>query len=137
MAALGNQVLQSGVRAAAIRIERMVAVVALAGYSGWNVYWLARGQVPPSLWVAATGTPCPTTGGCRSLMALARADLVGSLYWNPMTVPLVAMLAGTAVFVIHDLARARTPAFSDRYALGWILILGIAWAFKLALYWCR
>ena len=135
MAALGNQNLQSGVSAATIYIERIAAVVSFIGYAGWNVFWLARGQVPPSLWVAATGWPCPTTGGYRSVMALARADLVGSLYWNPMTVPIIAMLIGTAVFVVRDLANARIPAFSNRYAYGWIVILGAAWAFKLAQYW--
>jgi len=49
---------------------RPLALAAFAGYVLWNLFWLARGAIPPSILLYCTGLPCPTTGVCRSLLAL-------------------------------------------------------------------
>jgi len=137
LVALGNQVLQGRVNPTVIRLQRIAASTALVAYFGWNGFWLAQRKVPPSLWTAITGLPCPTTGGCRSVVALAQADFFGFLYWNPMTGPIVAMLVATLCLVARDVVRRRPPAFGHCFACGWVSILGVAWAFKLVDFFCR
>ena len=40
-----------------------------------------------------TGLPAPTTGTTRSAKALLEGELANSLYYNPMTVPSMALVA--------------------------------------------
>ncbi|MHB0954986.1 MAG: DUF2752 domain-containing protein [Pirellulaceae bacterium] len=94
-------------------------------YLGWNVRWLAVGRIPPSMLTAATGLPSPTTGGTRSLLALLEGDLAMSFHYNPMTVPIVALLTLTIGQVLF---KRR----GDNWlAAAWIAALSIAWVVKL------
>ena len=100
-------------------------LVMLAIYVAWNIVWLARGEVPPSLLTGLTGIPAPTTGGTRSIRALLGGDPLGSLYYNPMTAPILGMLALTLFQVCR---RGRAAAWVGG---GWAAVLSLAWVLKL------
>jgi hypothetical protein len=107
-------------------------------YCVWNVFWLAQWRIPPSLFWALTGLPCPTTGGTRSLLCLARGDWAGSLHWNLLTVPVVALLAVTLACAGRCLWTRRPVLLHPRFLLAWASLLAVAWACKLlgdASYW--
>ncbi len=106
-------------------VATVVGLGLLAVYVLWNVFWLAQGRIPPSLLTGLTGLPAPTTGGTRSMLALARGDVLGSLYYHPFAVPIVGLLAITLVQVIR---RGRAAGWVGR---GWIILLALAWIAKL------
>ena len=106
------------------QIAAAVGLSLLSVYVGWNVWFVWRGQVPPSLLTGLTGLPCPTTGGTRSLMALLRGDVAASLYFNPMTVPIVGLLAVTMVAACRRCAGVWL-------ARAWFALLLVAWVIKL------
>ena len=97
----------------------------LAMYASWNVYWHATGRIPPSILSGLTGIPSPTTGGTRSVLALMGGDLLTSLYYNPMTLPILGLLT----FTIAQVALKRRGDSWLAYA--WIVTLGVAWVIKL------
>jgi hypothetical protein len=106
--------------------------MALLGvYVFWNAVCLASGILPPSLFLAATGLPCPTTGCARSMVRLLHGDLAASLRANAFTVPICILLAAS----LGWLARAaltrrvlRLPAF---LGWAWLIVLVAAWILKL------
>jgi uncharacterized protein DUF2752 len=73
--------IETGLKYQAIRA---VGVAAFLGYVAWNIFWIAKGRVPPSILTAITGLPCPTTGGCRGVLALIHGDWRRSILWNPL-----------------------------------------------------
>lgn len=97
----------------------------VAFYLVWNVYHIARWRVPPSILTATTGFPSPTTGGTRSLQALMRGDLRGSLYYNPMTIPILGLTAFTICLAV------RGGHAGKRLSWVWVGILLLAWVVKL------
>src|SRR5437899_2379163 len=70
---------------------RILAWALLAAYLVWNVYWLTRGRIPPSLFLALTGLPAPTTGGTRSILRLLEGDWRESLRCHPLAVPIALL----------------------------------------------
>jgi hypothetical protein len=92
-------------------------------------------EAPACAFHALTGVACPTCGGTRAVLALARLDIGAALAWNP----LVALAA--LVFVVGGLvalARAlsgrgvadgRPPRWAGAAAA---LALAANWAFVVA-----
>ena len=73
-----------------------------------------------------TGIPVPTTGGTRSMRALWQGDLIGSLYYNAFTLPIVGL---TLFTLVHYLLRRGT---NDRWlSRTWCILLAVAWLAKL------
>ena len=107
------------------RWPNVVGLSLLAVYISWNVYWLASGAVPPSMLTGLTGLPSPTTGGTRSVMALLDGDLARSLYFNPMTLPLIGLMAVT----VGQIAVKRRG--DDWLVTAWVVLLSVAWVIKL------
>lgn len=110
---------------------RPLAIALLVVYLVWNLFWLGQGRIPPSLFLAITGLPAPTTGGVRSLAALGRGDWRASLEWNALALP----MAGLFVFCLGSLAwcaarrsRLRLPPWT---LAAWIGVLSGAWLVKL------
>ncbi len=95
-------------------------------YLIWNAWWLVHQQAPPALIKAFTGLPAPTTGLTRSLQALFAGDLTLSLAYNPMTLPIFALLGVTVFRVV---TRRRV---GPGYAWAWAGLLAAAWLIKLA-----
>lgn len=102
-----------------------VGLSAMAVYLSWNACWLIAGHIPPSMLTGVTGIPSPTTGGTRSAVALMNGDLAKSIYYNPMTVPILGLFIVTMGQVI---LKRR----GDNWLVAaWTTTLGIAWVVKL------
>ena len=99
-------------------------------YVIWNLYWLGQRRLPPSLLRALAGLPSPTTGMTRSCLALRQGDLVQSLGWHPLTVPLLALYIGSILFVLWRLLRRRPCALPSWAARAWLVLLALSWAIK-------
>ena len=78
-----------------------------------------------SMLTGLTGVPCPTTGGTRSLVALANGDFQRSLYFNPMTIPIIGL------FGITFLQWLRRGKAANWVVTAWITLLTVAWIAKL------
>ena len=55
----------------------------------------------------ASGYPCPSCGSTRSVMSIIHGDFVDALYWNPIGVILVIILAVTPFWLIFDLVSGK------------------------------
>jgi hypothetical protein len=76
-------------------ILRFVALMALALYLIWNLYFLLKAQLPPSILYKITGVPSPTTGMYRSFISLIYFDFYGFLQNNPVVIfflPIVILI---------------------------------------------
>jgi len=119
-------------------VQRFVAALFFTGYGLWNVYWLAQGSIPPSIFLKVTGWPCPTTGGTRAIVQLWRGDWPESLRYNAMAIPIIVLF----VLSVGWLARQAVARTHLNLPLGifwsWVILLGVAWVLKLTgnpLYW--
>jgi len=57
-------------------------------------------NLPPCLFRAATGIPCPSCGTTRSLVHLAHGDIAGSLILNPLFS--LAMMTALCLFIVSS-----------------------------------
>ncbi|HEX4143155.1 MAG TPA: DUF2752 domain-containing protein [Pirellulales bacterium] len=112
-------------------LARSAAGSLLVVYCGRNAFWLVEGRIPPSLFWAVTGLPCPTTGGTRSLICLAHGDWAASLRWNPLTLPIIVLLVITLCSLGQRLWTRRPALLPRPFLLAWGWLLAIAWACKL------
>ena len=113
---------------------RWFAFALLFVYAAWNVLQLSMWRLPPSLLVAFTGIPCPTTGGTRAMVALWHGDVATSLQWNPLAVPIAALTLVTVVYVISLAARRKRLRLSNGWLFTWLGLLAIAWGIQLTRY---
>src|SRR5207253_3413552 len=100
-------------------------------YVCWQVFWLCQARVPPSLFLAFTGLPAPTTGGTRSLIQLCRGDWRGSLHYNPMAVPIILVLIATVGWLACQLVKRQRLYLPRASWLAWLFVLAVAWVVKL------
>lgn len=119
-------------------VVKSIALPAFVFYVGWNLHWLARGILPPSIWQKLTGLPCPTTGLCRSLAAYAEGDLKDGFFYNPFTPIFLCLLVLSAALISHSHATDGRPRLPSLIGRAWLAALGIAWVCKFVLpsvYW--
>jgi hypothetical protein len=111
---------------------------AFAGYLVWNIAWLASGRIPPSVFRAVLGLPCPTTGCTRSLAVLLQGNLHASLLWNPFTIPILTVL-GWSLGILFAAALRKKELLLPRWVgIAWLSVLCAAWVTKFLLgraYW--
>ena len=120
------------------RIVRSAALGAFIFYLAWNVAWIAHGRIPPSILKAATGIPCPTTGGYRSFLALCRGEFVQSILYNPMTLVYLSLFCFSMGVLLLQWIRRQRLVLRPLIAWLWCASLLIGWAAKFALgrqYW--
>jgi uncharacterized membrane protein YccC len=92
---------------------------------------LAAGTAPCAF-KAFTGVPCPTCGGTRALLALARLDAGAALAWNPLvTLGVAVFFAGGLVALVRALRGQGVPDAAPPRWAGAALGLALAanWAF--------
>jgi hypothetical protein len=126
--------MQAGMRA----IVKRIAVVVFAGYVAWNVVWLSRGFLPPSLLNYFTGLPCPTTGCGRSLCALWAGDLLTAVLSNPFTLLYIALICLSGAAILQRCLRGRELVLPPLLVRAWCFALCAGWAAKFVLgreYW--
>jgi len=103
----------------------------LVAYVLWNGYWLAGGQVPPSMLRELVGWPVPSTGMTRSLVALLDGQWATSLYWNALTVPVLGLYLASLGTVGWLLVHRRRLALPRWQGWAWGVLLIGAWIVKL------
>jgi hypothetical protein len=125
-------------RAAIRKFLRVAAVVSFLAYCLWNVYWLAQGQIPPSIFRSATGLPAPTTGGTRAVIALCRGEALESLRYNAMAIPILLLFTLTIGWLGRQAAARRRLLLPFGFFWAWLVVLAVAWVLKLTgdpMYW--
>jgi len=119
-------------------LMKLLALVAFLGYLAWNLASLGQGRIPDSIWRAATGWPCATSGCTRSLKCLWQGDYRNALLFNPMTLAYLGLLLATA-WVLYRRFRARQRlVLPSPLAYTWFASLAAGWLLKLAIgraYW--
>ena len=119
-------------------IMRIAAVSLFGLYLFWNVLWWIHGQLAPSMLLAFTGLPAPTTGVTRSLQHLWAGDVWTSLHYNPMSVPILLLIATTIAIIARRGLHKQRLVLPPAVALAWACVLGIGWIAKFILgpaYW--
>jgi hypothetical protein len=111
---------------------RCLAAALLVVYLAWNLFWLSQRAIPPSLFAAMTGLPCPTTGGTRAFCCLLEGDVRESLRFNAMTIPLLAMLFATLAAAACRHRPGRAVSLPPWFVSVWLGLLLVAWVMKLA-----
>ena len=106
-----------------LRFPGILGTAAFLEYLYWNIHWLSRGEVPPSILIGHFGIPCPTTGMTRSFLALLDGQWQTSLLWNPMTLPLLGVLAWTGFSLTKQLWQKEKPHFTKPLGLAWLSVL--------------
>jgi hypothetical protein len=114
-------------------VPRAIGYTSLTGYLVWNVYWLSRGRLPPSILLELTGVPVPTTGFTRSWISLFRGNWGDFFLWNPFSIPLVVLLVLSAASLGRSYLRGRPLLLEKPLAWGWLIVLAAAWVTKLAM----
>lgn len=109
---------------------RVIASALLVTYLWWNGAWLSLGHAPPSLMLALTGLPAPTTGMTRSLLQLIDGNWAASLAWNPFAVPLLALFLVSIGRVAVQGICGRRLELGTTLGRCWLGVLLAAWAAK-------
>lgn len=120
-------------------IYRKIAVaVLLSGYGLWNLFFIIKGEIPPSIFKHFTGLPCPTTGGTRSFLCLCRGDWSNFFLYNPFTLFFIALMIVSAIVIVRRFLQKMPLRFPKWLAVSWLSILAAAWITKFILpstYW--
>jgi len=111
----------------------ILGTLSFALYVAWNVRWLMRAQIPPSILLGLTGLPAPTTGMTRSTLALLEGHWAAAFLWNPFTIPFCALLVFTTAEVTWKLVKQHRLVLSRPLAIAWPAVLFAAWIAKLAM----
>ncbi|HTU26313.1 MAG TPA: DUF2752 domain-containing protein [Pirellulales bacterium] len=115
----------------AIEGLRLSACGLFAVWCLWNALWLVERQIPPALFCALTGLPCPTTGGTRSIACLLRGEWAESLRANALAIPIALLLALTLACLAGRLLAGRPLRLGGRFLTAWGAVLAVAWIAKL------
>jgi len=120
------------------RVVRRLSLGCFLFYLLWNAAWIAKGQIPPSILKALTGLPCPTSGGCRSLLALCRGEFYLSFCFNPLLLVYLSLFIYSLTVLLRQRIGGRRLVLSPWLAWAWCAALLVGWAAKFALgnkYW--
>jgi hypothetical protein len=113
-------------------VLRVLALALLVVYCLWNAFWLAQGRLAPSLFLALTGLPAPTTGATRATLQLCQGHWRESLRYNPLAVPLGLLFALCLGWLVAQALRRRRLRLPGWVAWAWAVVLGLAWVVQLA-----
>jgi len=117
---------------------RCCGILSLTGYCVWNVFWLVQGRVPPSIFMAVTGLPAPTTGGTRAVLQLVEGNWHESLRYNAMALPLLFLFVLSCNWIVCQAIARKRLSLPLAVFWAWVAALGVAWVLKLTgdpMYW--
>ncbi|MGE0610324.1 MAG: DUF2752 domain-containing protein [Pirellulales bacterium] len=123
--------MQRLVSKAITNIGRTFALALFVVYCLWNLFWICQWRIPPSLFLAFTSLPCPTTGCTRSVVSLLNGDVVESWRWNPLTIPIIVLFCATLGCLVCRAAARKPLLLPGKFLTAWGGLLGLAWACKL------
>ena len=91
-------------------------------------FWIVgAGSLPPCLWHAWTGWPCPGCGTTRAIVRLLHADPAGALASNPLAAcGAVAFVVGGLVSPMWLACGGKRPAVAVRTRPAWIAVIAVA-----------
>jgi len=107
-------------------------------YCHWQLWNLAKGKIPPSLFKTITGLPCPSTGCIRSINAYLSGNFLEGFLWNPMSLVFLVLLAWSLATIGYRVFKREPICLDGRLSAAWIFALGLAWILKFMLgsdYW--
>ena len=113
------------------RFLRCFAAALFGVYLVWNIFWISQLQAAPSIFESITGLPCATTGGTRSFVAAVNGDWHTSLFQNPMTVPILALLIGSFGFIAAKALRGQRIVLPQWMLCAFLVVLSVAWCYKI------
>lgn len=120
------------------QLVRTIAMAAFLVYLTWNIFWLAHRTIPPSILTALCGLPCPTTGGCRSILALMHGNFRQSILWNPLSLIYCGLIAYSGITMLRQACKGEKIHLSSTASRAWYAALLVGWAAKFAIgprYW--
>ena len=107
-----------------------LALVLFAGYILWNIWWISRGYMPPSVFYYVSGYPCPTTGCTRSLFLLFDGELGSSFRYNPLTLVYSSLFLLTFFFLIKNYKLNGRICIPNYMGVLWGVTLILGWFAK-------
>jgi len=109
---------------------RPLAAALFCVYIVWHGLWLCHGRLAPSLMIALTGLPAPTTGMTRSLQALIRGDVRVALVWHPLSLPLSFLFLGSILWLCLCAWRRQRLVLPEWIWRTWAALLIASWGAK-------
>lgn len=107
-----------------------LALAAFAGYCYWQICWLIRGKLAPSIFSYYTGFPNPGSGVSRSVKALLAGEYLDFVLYNPFTIPIFAMFIFSFYRLGNGWLKNRTLTLPASLGWLWLGLLLCAWIAK-------
>ncbi len=109
--------------------HKVLVICALLGfifYISWNMFYVSKGNIPPSIFYKLTGIPSPTTGMYRSFIGIIQMDYSAYITNNPFVIPFIILLICTTVILATKFKNNQPFIVSNSMGLGYLLILAIS-----------
>jgi len=109
-----------------LRLLATVTVLGFVFYIVWNMFFLLKGIIPPSIMYKLTGIPSPTTGMYRSFIGIIQMDYGAYITNNPFVIPFIILLLCTTVILATKFKNKQPFLISNSMGLSYLLILAIS-----------
>lgn len=109
--------------------HRLLALCAFLGfilYVGWNMFYVSKGNIPPSILYKLTGIPSPTTGMYRSFIGIVQMDYRVYITNNPFVIPFIILLLYTIVIIATKYKNEQPLRISNSMGLSYMLVFAIS-----------
>ncbi len=126
LVAIYNSIMQSIVKSIYLRLLATGAVLGFVFYVFWNMLFLLKGIIPPSIMYKLTGIPSPTTGMYRSFIGIIQMDYGAYITNNPFVIPFIILLLCTTVILATKLKKKQPFLISNSMGLSYLIILAIS-----------
>ena len=110
---------------------RVLAVGLFFIYVCWNIFWLLRGRMAPSMMLGFFGLPGPTTGLTRALRAALEGRWALSMAYHPLALPIAVVFAVSIVLPLWQITHRRKARLPHWVAWTWFVLLLAGWIFKI------
>ena len=109
-----------------LRLLQTVAVLGFVFYVVWNMFFLLKGIIPPSILYKLTGIPSPTTGMYRSFVGIIQMNYGAYITNNPFVIPFIILLLFSTVILASKYKNKQPLLISNSMGLSYLLIFAIS-----------